>query len=176
MYNFDGPGFNVDFRGTDGYLAIKSRIRSIVPECSVVGMFLDHEERYMVVKSSRKGIAQHDALSWSVIGSHFERAEGLSPEIIRINGVLASWIKEMDNERLEKFTECFFGLLLSTKAETITGLMSNKKALLKALTSAEPETRKALFDAFKLLLGESGKSVTGWLRRKEKKTVEMSVK
>ncbi|MDD4124864.1 MAG: DUF2974 domain-containing protein [Eubacteriales bacterium] len=172
VYNFDGPGFSVDFKNTDGYNTVKGRIRTIVPECSVVGMFLDHEERYMVVKSARKGIMQHDALSWVVLGTRFDYADGLSSEIKRLNDVLASWINNMDNAHREKFTECFFGLLLSTNAATLTDLVSDKKSLLKAVTSADVETRRALLGAFKLLLGESKKSVAMWLKKPPKKTEE----
>lgn len=172
VFNFDGPGFAVDFRSTDGYQAVKSRIRTIVPESSVVGMFMEHEDRFSVVKSTRKGIWQHDALSWCVKGNRFEYADGLSPEMMKINGILASWINNMDNTQREKFTESFFGLLEATNASTLTDLVANKKALIKAITSADAETKKALRSAFGLLVGESTKSVTEWiktpLKRKEK--------
>lgn len=172
VYNFDGPGFSVDYRSTDSYKALKSRIRTIVPECSVVGMFLEHEEKYLVVKSDRKGIAQHDALSWRVLGKSFEYASDLSPEMKQINCILASWINNMDNSRREKFTESFFGLLDSTKAATLSDLMKSKRALLKAITSANAETRQALVSAFKLLLGEGKKSLAEWLKKPPQKTIE----
>ncbi len=46
-------------------------IQSIVPEYSVVGMLFEHDEDFIVVKSSQSGIMQHDAMSWQVEGNRF---------------------------------------------------------------------------------------------------------
>ena len=72
VYNNDGPGFDSNFVKHPDYLAILPRIKSIVPYCSVVGMLLNHDGDYEVVKSSQSGLMQHDSMSWQVIGPDFE--------------------------------------------------------------------------------------------------------
>ena len=61
VYNNDGPGFQKEILDSPEYQAMLPRIRTIVPESSIVGMLLGHEEEYDIVKSSQKGIMQHDA-------------------------------------------------------------------------------------------------------------------
>ena len=45
-----------------------------VPESSVVGRLFEHQEDYVVIKSENKGLKQHDAMSWEVLGNHFVHA------------------------------------------------------------------------------------------------------
>ena len=45
---------------SEEYRQMLPKIKTIVPEHSVVGMLLEHEEKYMIVKSSQTGIMQHD--------------------------------------------------------------------------------------------------------------------
>ena len=41
-------------------MRVADRITTILPESSVVGMLLEHEERYEVVRSTQSGLWQHD--------------------------------------------------------------------------------------------------------------------
>mgnify|MGYP001026242391 FL=1 len=164
VYNMDGPGFLKNYHESSGYLAIKDRIKTIVPEKSVVGMFLEHEGNYRTVKSTERGLMQHNALSWQIMGAAFEFADDLSPDAKRADDILSAWIAGMDDEFREKFTDAFFGILYSTKSTTLSDLMSDKPALLRAFSSADAETRQALSEGFRRLLGESGKNISDWLK------------
>ena len=66
VYNNDGPGFCAGALDETGYAAVRERIRTFVPQTSIVGMLLDHEERYTVVRSRQVGLLQHDPFSWQV--------------------------------------------------------------------------------------------------------------
>ncbi|MFA6729910.1 MAG: Mbeg1-like protein [Eubacteriales bacterium] len=165
VYNFDGPGFSVDLKQKDGYAGISGKIRTFVPECSVVGMFLNHEEKYTIVKSENRGLWQHDALSWVIRRNKFVKVRTLSKEMARLNFVLSEFLRGMDDDAKERFTESFFDMLVSTKAETLTQLKNGKLSLLKAFRSAEPEVKKALLAALKLFLGESAKGAAGFFKK-----------
>ena len=67
----DGPGFTADVLAAPGYDAIAARAHTYVPQSSVVGMLLQHEEAFTVVHSTYTGLAQHDVFSWEVEGKHF---------------------------------------------------------------------------------------------------------
>ena len=69
-------------------MCIRDRIKSIVPYGSVVGMLLNHDGDYEVVKSSQSGLMQHDSMSWQVIGPDFETEQELSPKSKRLNACL----------------------------------------------------------------------------------------
>ena len=38
------------------YDSVRSKIRTILPQTAVVGMLLEHEERYDVIKSNQSGL------------------------------------------------------------------------------------------------------------------------
>ena len=52
VHNNDGPGFAWDISETPGHKRIASRIHTILPQTSVVGMLMEHEKRYQVVHST----------------------------------------------------------------------------------------------------------------------------
>ena len=78
VFSNDGPGFSEGTVTSEAYKALAPRIRVYLPEDSLVGLLLEHDESYTVVKSNRKGLFQHDGLSWEVMGGSFLRAEALS--------------------------------------------------------------------------------------------------
>lgn len=165
VFNLDGPGFRPSIEQDRGFTEIRPKIRTVVPECSVVGMFLDHDEKYYAVKSTKKGLLQHDGMSWEVLGSSFVGSGDLSPEFRRVNRLLSGWIDSMGDGQREAFTEAFFSILYSTNASTLTELAEEVPALLRAFSVADAETRQALSVGMRLLLGESKRTVASWLHR-----------
>ena len=71
VHNHDGPGFHSAMLRDPGYQAILPRVRTFVPQSSVVGMLLEHEEPYTVVKSRQLSLLQHEPFSWEVLGGGF---------------------------------------------------------------------------------------------------------
>ena len=55
VYSNDGPGVKEPLQRLACYQWMRGKMISIVPESSVVGMLLEHEDNYTVVKSSRQG-------------------------------------------------------------------------------------------------------------------------
>ena len=51
VHNHDGPGFQTQILREPGYREVLPKVRTFVPQSSVVGMLLEHEEPYTVVKS-----------------------------------------------------------------------------------------------------------------------------
>ena len=60
IYNNDGPGFKSSILQTEEYKNIKNKIDSIIPQTSIIGMILEHEEEYIVIRSNETLIMQHD--------------------------------------------------------------------------------------------------------------------
>ncbi|MFV0464656.1 MAG: Mbeg1-like protein [Lachnospiraceae bacterium] len=111
VYNNDGPGFNKIVLEDEKYHRMLPKILTILPESSIVGMLMQHEETYEVVASSEKPIYQHDPLSWLVMGSSFVRVETLAKGSLLLDTKLKSWISGMLPEEREEFVEVIFDIL-----------------------------------------------------------------
>ena len=83
VYSNDGPGFRDEILERDGYKRILPKVISIIPEESLVGVLLANEFENHIVKSSAKGINQHNPMTWKVYGKRFVEIERRS-EVSRI--------------------------------------------------------------------------------------------
>lgn len=80
VYNNDGPGFAKPLVGTPEHTRVADRILTVVPQSSVVGQLLEHEQNVEIVRSDAEGMLQHDGFSWQVVGDHFIHLDGFSRE------------------------------------------------------------------------------------------------
>ena len=144
VYNNDGPGFDKDFIESADYAEMRDRIFTLVPQTSVVGMMLEHEERYSVVKSSSAGLLQHNGLSWAVMGGSFIRLDSVDEESKLIDRTLKEWLASISIEDRERFVDELYGVLTSTNAKTLSELNSDKRKIVKAWNSMDNEFRSQL--------------------------------
>ena len=137
VYNNDGPGFTDYMMGDPGYLAMVPRIKTFIPQSSVIGMLLEHEEPYTVIRSRQMGILQHEPYSWEVMGNAFLPVEGVSEDSKFLDATIKAWIAGMTNEERNELVDTMFSLLSSGDAETTWDLLQprNWKTFLKALSS-----------------------------------------
>ncbi|MBQ6173355.1 MAG: DUF2974 domain-containing protein [Clostridia bacterium] len=71
-WSFDGPGFDPDTAAGEGCARILSRLRSVLPEASVIGLLLGCQPGYAVVRSDAAGLRQHDPFTWRTEGTELE--------------------------------------------------------------------------------------------------------
>ena len=159
--NYDGPGFDEKILAADGYKAICGKISTLVPQSSIVGMLLGHEESYTIVHSEQVGILQHDLFSWEVRRDSFSHLETVDNSSRFINYTLKKWIADMDYEQRETFTDAIYTILTETHASTLRELSDNwfesAKTIAKSLGNLDEPTRRALTQAISLL-AKSAKS------------------
>lgn len=156
IYNFDGPGFDDKVIRSEEYLRIRDRIKTIIPQSSVVGMLLGHEEGYIVVRSDQVGLLQHDALSWEVLGTEFTCLESVTDASLVLDKTLKAWIKSMDSISAERFVTALFEILSATDAKTLTELVTGKNrsisVMLKAYAGEDEDTKKMLKSAVRSMI------------------------
>lgn len=174
VYSNDGPGFHPQILRSDAFRAMRHKIRCIVPESSIVGMLLDHEEPYRIVKSSAKGLFQHDGFSWEVLGDHFLTLKHLSEESKLIDRTLHLWLSKMDNAAREEFIDSVYAVLSANHAQTLTELNADKKALLASLRTIDPKTRDMLMKLVMLLADQGTRSLFEKRDKKEKEKKKKS--
>ena len=139
VHNQDGPGFSEAMMNDPGYRAILPKLRSYVPQSSVIGMLLEHEEPYTIIKSNQVGIMQHDPYSWQVLGPNFQRVEELTADSRFLDRTFKNWLSQMSNEERSEFFDTVFELLESTGAEHTGEIIrpQNVRAYLKTLKTNE---------------------------------------
>lgn len=146
VYDNDGPGFWKDFFEKPGFAKIEDKIVRIIPECSVIGMLLDHTAQSIYVESSQKGILQHDGLSWEIMGSAFVRKDGLDKKAELFDVTLRGWIDGMEVKEREETIDDFFSVLEASGATTLTELqnggLKSLTAMLKQMEALKPETKQ----------------------------------
>ena len=94
VHNHDGPGFQAAVIREPGYRAILPKVRTFVPQSSVVGMLLEHEEPYTVVRSRQLSLLQHDPYSWEVLGGDFIRVEEVDENSRHLDATIKTWLSQ----------------------------------------------------------------------------------
>lgn len=155
VWSNDGPGFHTDLLNLPEHRRIESRIHSVVPKSSVVGMLLEHEECYTVVDSDQLGFLQHDGFSWQVMGDHFLTLRQVSRQAHLSDLALREWVHAMPVERREKFVTALFDVLSASGAVTLKDLKDDSfkaaGAMIKAMKDLDQESRDGLTDFVRLL-------------------------
>ena len=155
VFNNDGPGFCDDTLSSAEYLELRDRIHTFVPQSSVVGVLLEHDTNYKIVKSSAKGLLQHDALSWEICGADFVYATERTAFGEQTEAILDGFVNELSPERKRQFSEALFTVLESTKQETLSGIAGNKmqslRNALRSFVGLDPEMREVLTQAVSAL-------------------------
>lgn len=156
VYNHDGPGFDAKVLSSNGYSAVRDRIQTFVPQSSVVGMLLEHEEHYTVVHSTQKGLMQHDPYSWETLGTDFVRLDTISNGSRFIDQSLKTWVAQMDVSQREQFFDTLYHVLKATKAERVTelseGWLKNAVVILRSFQNIDEQSRQHVFQMLSLLL------------------------
>ncbi len=147
IYSFDGPGMSPEIFRSDGYQRIVGKIRSFVPQTSVIGMMMEYHRAYHVVRSDASGIQQHEPLTWQVYGKHFEELPHIDETAKTISTTLHEWLDRSNPEEREAFVDTVFQMLESTKASTVGEIVGDKfrslRSVLESTREIDPEMRKA---------------------------------
>ncbi len=144
VYNNDGPGFRTSLLGLPEHKRVADKITTILPESSVVGMLLEHEERYEVVRSTQSGLWQHDGFSWQVRGERFEHLPDLTEGGKLVDETIRTFILSLSPEQRVAFTDALFDILTCTDAGTLTDLkeggLKTAAAMLKKYRTLDKPT------------------------------------
>lgn len=111
VHNHDGPGFPRSMMSDPGYRAMLPKIRTFVPQSSVVGMLLEHEEPYTVIKSRQLSLLQHEPFSWEVLGGGFVTMEQVDDGSRFLDKTIKTWLAETTPEERNEFVDAVYELL-----------------------------------------------------------------
>ena len=159
VYNHDGPGFNDYLMGDVGYQAMVPKIHTYLPQSSVIGMLLEHEEPYTVIRSRQVGLLQHDFYSWEVKGPHFVPVEEITAGSRFLNGTVKNWLSGMTVQERSQVVDALFGLLKMGELDSALDIFhpKNLKTYLKTISS-DGALRRLMSDEFASLVEAARKT------------------
>ena len=139
VFNHDGPGFTKYLMGDPGYLAMVPKIRTYIPQSSVIGMLLEHEEPYTVIRSKSVGLLQHDLYTWNVMGREFLPMEEITEGSQFADATIKAWFASMTSQERNQLVDVMFGLLSSGGADSVQELLHprNLRTYIRTLSSDE---------------------------------------
>lgn len=155
VYNQDGPGFTETMLRDPGYLHLVPKIQTYVPQSSVVGMLLEHEEPYRVIKSNQiGGFLQHNPYSWEVLGPDLVYVEQVTADSVFISQTMKTWLASMDKEERNAFVDAVFELFAAAGADQTGQLIQPKQVLnyLRTLNMDDNTRRLLAGELTKLLI------------------------
>lgn len=156
VYNNDGPGFNEDIIKLEEYKKAIDKVITYIPQDSIFGMLLNHEEKYIIVKSTNKGIMQHDVYSWQVIAKQFVKLKEITKGSKFIDKTITNWLKDLDLKTREQVIDIIFEILNSTEVTKIddlkTSLMKNAKIILSSYKQIDSKNKKMITNTITTLL------------------------
>ena len=155
VYSNDGPGFNREMIESEEYQRMLPKIKTILPESSIVGMLFEHQEEFEVVKSSQSGIQQHDAMSWEVMGNHFVYVKEVATKSVLLDETMKNWIFQLTKEQREEIVDTIFSMLEEAHIRTVDDFYKikwkNVQDFIKAKSRLAPDTQELFSKALKLL-------------------------
>lgn len=159
--SFDGPGFNRKMVNDTAYKAVEDKISAFVPEGSIVGMLMEHEEDYKVVESTEFGLLQHEGFSWQVDRDEFVLKGDVDPFSKTFSTTFKTWLSGMSTEERKAVVDTFFGVFEAAGIDDFMEIadldMRTAGSLLKAVAKVPHEHRERIGKLIKLLIEENTK-------------------
>ena len=151
IYSYDGPGFRDEILELDIYKKMLPRIRSYIPQASIVGMLLGSGTDHKIVKNTAIGIKQHFSYNWELKRNRFLLADRLKKSGNVINKAISGLLEEFSDEERQIFSEALFEVLKAPDKETLKEIVKLRSypAIIKAISNLKPEQQSVLKEAFK---------------------------
>ena len=129
VYNHDGPGFQASVLADPGFREIMPQVRTFVPQSSVVGMLLEHEEPYSVIRSRQLSLLQHDPYSWEVQGGDFIRMEEIDANSRFLDSTIKAWLAQTTLEERNAFVDAVYELLSLGQSDDLRDVILPRNVL-----------------------------------------------
>ena len=132
-YSNDGPGFNREMLESEAYRSMRDRCITYVPQSSLVGMLMEHDENYEIIYSAQTGLMQHDPFSWDIERNHYVYLPERSLFGEHSDSAVRLWTESMTTEEKQTLIGDLFEVLESTGAKTLTELDNNRRKSFSAM-------------------------------------------
>lgn len=153
VYNHDGPGFLADFYLEAGYRRVRNKIEKTIPQSSVVGMLLENQDDYLIVKNVYPWFVQHNPFTWELHELDFAYRPGLDQSAINRANLVSSWLATMDEEARQTYINTLYEIVQATGASSFFDLTDDwqqrAKALIRAIKEMDDESKSFLKESIR---------------------------
>ena len=125
VYNFDGPGLNSTIWDKYYNTTLLNKIKTYIPQESIIGRLLIHKEKIIICESREKGIMQHDICSWHVLKDKLIKLDKTTKASEYINDAVENWLKETTIEERKIFIDTIFEILNSSEVDSFIEILSS---------------------------------------------------
>nr|MCR4618862.1 DUF2974 domain-containing protein [Lachnospiraceae bacterium] len=155
IYSFDGLGLRPGLMNDGKFKAIEDKLYKLIPQSSLIGMMLEDDGHYEVIKSNGLALIQHNIYTWQVNGRKFIREKKLASNAIFVEHTFNGWVESQDDENRKKFIDGIYALIDACEAETLHELIADGGRKfniivgeIKELDDESAEQIKKVFKAF----------------------------
>ena len=169
VYSNDAPGFRKEIVSRPEYKETIDKTVTIIPQDSIIGRLLHAGRNALVVRSTSKGIMQHDALSWEVLGNHFIFTER-SSDSLYMEKVLSGWLENVDDEARRVFVDQIFGVMQTLGADTMKDVsqvsLKELGEAIQMIRGLSKEEQAEIADVIKKLVASNNRAIYEELEQK----------
>ena len=153
IYNNDGPGLRKKEIESKYYKSINHKLISIIPNYSMVGLLLRHNNNYRVVKSTKRSVYAHDMATWLIENTDIK--EGVLSSFSKyLDDSMINWLNKYNDDERKKFVDSLFMVFDRASVNSLVEVLNNKKLILKIvfeIKGIDKKTKRMLKD-FTLML------------------------
>lgn len=144
--SFDGPGFFHQVWRAPGFVRALPKMKTYLPESSIIGTMLDHPERVLIVKSTVPMVQQHDPRRWSVGRDSFVLAESLTSGARSLRHSFIDFNHSIPDEQRGELWDALFQAFDELNITDVFQITANKLLgtvrFSRVIMALSPETRK----------------------------------
>lgn len=155
IYNNDGPGLRKKQFLSDRYQSIHYKLIHIIPNYSIVGLLLRHDDDYKVVKSPRISILSHDLTTWEVKNTHLKETP-LSMFSKKFDLYMKDFLDKHPDRQRKKYVKALFDILRKANIDNLEDIkaykLKNMKKIIRETMNLDKETKSILIDFSNFML------------------------
>ena len=153
-YNLDGPGFSKEFiKKHKNDKILEYSLIFYAPKGSVIGRLFNQFKNAIVVKTSAKGLEEHNPVEWNIDDNfNFIRCRSFSKKSTITDMMIKKYINQLGKKETEDLVNTISKILHTGNKITLTGLFTHPFKLLRATFSLpKAEKKQVLSVPFKLI-------------------------
>ena len=176
IVTLDGPGFSKERIESEEFLSITDRLKSFVPQQSIVGMLFEHPEKHSVIHSRRVAFWQHSLYAWEVRRGDFIRETDVKALSRKVDATLKNWLLTMDIEKREKMLKGFWSVIEASGADNVEDLFTFRSTvrMMRRMGKIDEETKEIIGETTRLFVKAFKKMQSD--NRERKKTAKLENK
>ena len=155
VFSHDGPGFLEQALQSEAFRQVLPKIEKTLPQSSMIGMLLEHQENYKIVKSSSISIWQHNPFSWEINGDDFSYRSELTGDARYLKATLNQWIRAMSAEERAQLVDTIYGLIdldnIATFAQLRAEWQTSFPEIFRSFSGLSPQNKAFLLQMLKEL-------------------------